>query len=382
MRRVGITGAGGLLGWHLRARLHALRSAVIVPIHTPAFHDEAILRELVSSCDVLVHLACKITGEGEEILRENQRIDERLTSALDAAGRPIPLVHASSTHVERPTPYGEAKRRSEAHLSRWAEARGAPKTSILFPNIFGEGGRPFHNSVVATFCHQVARGLEPTIFTDADLTLVHAQDAAGEIIEAIVAIEAGGHGERRPGGARMRVSEILAAIRAIDREYRAGGVVPDLRDSFQRSLFNTYRSHLFPDFYPTRLELREDARGALFEAVKTRHGGQAFLSTTRPGITRGNHFHLRKLERFCVVKGTAIIRIRRLFSDKIHAFEVSGDTPVVIDIPTLHTHSIQNTQSTSGEELLTLFWSSEIYNPADPDTYAEPVQPEPTAKPQ
>ncbi|HLM76381.1 MAG TPA: NAD-dependent epimerase/dehydratase family protein [Polyangiaceae bacterium] len=370
MRRVGITGAGGLLGWHLRARLHARGEVSIVPIHTEAFSDEAALRDLIASCDVLVHCACKITGEGEEILRVNKEIDERLTSALDAAGRPIPLVFASSTHVERATPYGEAKRRSEAHLARWAEARGAPKTSLLFSNIFGEGGRPFHNSVVATFCHQVARGLEPTIFTDAELTLIHAQDAAGEIIEAM---EGGGPNVRRPGGTRKRVSEILQAIREIDGEYRASGVVPDLRDPFRLSLFNTYRSHLFPDAYPTPLALREDARGALFEAVKTRHGGQAFLSTTKPGITRGNHFHLRKLERFCVVKGSAVIRIRRLFSDKIHAFEVSGNTPVVIDIPTLHSHTIQ---STSDEELLTLFWSSEIYNPADPDTYAEPVQPE------
>jgi UDP-2-acetamido-2,6-beta-L-arabino-hexul-4-ose reductase len=370
MRRVGITGAGGLLGWHLRARLHARGEVAIVPIHTAAFSDAAALRDLVASCDVLVHCACKITGEGEEILRVNREIDERLTGALDAAGKSISLIHVSSTHVERATPYGEAKRRSEAHLARWAEVSGAPKTSILFPNIFGENGRPFYNSAVSTFCHQVARDLEPTILIDAELTLIHAQDAAGEIIEAI---EAGGPTMRRPGGTRMRVSEILQAIRELDGEYRASGVVPDLRDPFRLSLFNTYRSYLFPDAYPTRLALREDARGALFEAVKTRHGGQAFLSTTKPGITRGNHFHLRKLERFCVVKGSAVIRIRRLFSDKIHAFEVSGNTPVVIDIPTLHTHTIQ---STSDEELLTLFWSSEIYNPADPDTYAEPVQPD------
>lgn len=376
MRRVGITGAGGLLGWHLRARIHSRGDSSVVPIHTEAFSDAAALRDLISSCDVLVHLACKITGEGDEILRVNHEIDERLTAALDGAGRLIPLIFASSTHVERATPYGESKRRSEAHLAQWTAARGVPKTSILFPNIFGEGGKPFHNSVVSTFCHQVARGKEPTIFTDAELTLIHAQDAAREIIAAI---EEGGHGERHPEGPRMRVSQILEEIRSIDHEYRELGIVPDLRDPFHYSLFNTYRSHLFPDSYPTRLSLREDSRGALFEAVKTRHGGQAFLSTTRPGITRGNHFHLRKLERFCVVRGSAIIRIRRLFSDKINEFEVSENSPVLIDIPTLHTHSIQ---STSDEDLLTLFWSSEIYNPDDPDTFAEPVQPETSQTPQ
>jgi UDP-2-acetamido-2,6-beta-L-arabino-hexul-4-ose reductase len=374
MPTVGITGAGGLLGWHLRARLHALGRFAVVPIHTEAFGDEATLQDLVSRCDVLVHLACKIVGEGEEILRVNRGIDERLTRALDAAPKPMPLIFASTTHIERDTPYGEAKRRSEAHLKAWAEARGAAKTSILYPNIFGEGGRPFHNSVTSTFCHQVVRGEEPTLIKDADLMLLHAQTAAGEILEAI---EAGGQGVRRPVGPRMRVSEILEAIREIDREYRSSGIVPDLRDPLLLALFNTYRSHLFPDKYPTRLTLREDARGTLFEAVKTRHGGQAFVSTTKPGVTRGNHFHLRKLERFCVLKGTALIRIRRLFSDKIYTFEVSGDAPVVIDIPTLHAHSLQ---AAPGEELVTLFWSSEIYNPDDPDTFPEAVQPENTPR--
>jgi UDP-2-acetamido-2,6-beta-L-arabino-hexul-4-ose reductase len=373
--RIGITGAGGLLGWHLRARLHARRRDAVVPIHREAFGDEATLRGLVSGCDAIVHLACRIVGEGEEILRENREMDERLTGALDAAARPIRLVFASSAHIERDTPYGEAKRRSEAHFARWAEARGAAKTSIIFSNIFGEGGRPFYNTVTSTFCHQVIRGEEPKIITDAELTLLHAQAAAGEIIDVI---DTGFTGVRRLGGTRMRVSEILSAVREIDAEYRVSGVVPDLRDPYRLALFNTYRFYLFPDTYPTRLALREDARGALFEAVKTNHGGQAFLSTTKPGVTRGNHFHLRKLERFCVVKGSAVIRIRRLFSDQIHAFEVNGNTPVVVDIPTLHTHSIQ---STSDEELLTLFWSSEIYNPEDPDTYAEPVQPESNPRP-
>lgn len=368
-RTVGITGAGGLLGFHLRARIYSRGEDSIVPIHTDAFSDAAKLRDLVSRCDVIVHLAYKLRGEGEEILRVNHEIDEKLTTALDASGRPIPLIFASSTHVDRATPYGEAKRRSEAHFAHWAEARGALKTSILFPNIFGEGGQPFHNSVVSTFCHQVAKGVEPTVFTDAELPLIHAQEAAREIMEAI---EARGSGERRPGGTPMHVSGILETIRAMDRDYRGAGIVPDLRDPFYRALFNTYRSYIFPDAYPMRLGLHEDARGILFETVKSRNGGQAFVSTTKPGGSRGNHFHFRKLERFCVLKGSAVIRIRRIFSDKIHVFEVSGDSPAVVDIPTLHTHHIE---PTTEEQLLALFWSSEIYDTADSDTFPEPVFP-------
>lgn len=381
MHTIGITGAGGLLGFHLRARLHALRRAdvVAVPIHAADFDDEAALRERVARCDTIVHLAYQITGSSEEILSRNRAIDDRLTAAIDDArdaresrvanqeARPFHLVFASSTHIERDTPYGEAKRRSDAHFASFAEARGHTYTSVVFPHIYGEGGRPLHNSVVSTFCHQLARGEEPVLQIDSPLDLVHAQKAAFAIIAVL---DAKRSGRARVSGRPMRVSELLTRLREIDRDYRSL-LLPDLDDPAILDLFNTYRSYLYPSAYPTALALREDARGALFEAVKTKSGGQAFVSTTRPGITRGNHYHLHKLERFCVIRGRAAIKIRRLFSSDITTFEVSGEAPVLVDIPTLHTHTLVNTGES---DLLTLFWASEIYNPEAPDTYPEMVE--------
>jgi UDP-2-acetamido-2,6-beta-L-arabino-hexul-4-ose reductase len=167
----------------------------------------------------------------------------------------------------------------------------------------------------------------------------------------------------------MRVSEMLARVRDLAAAY-AEGVVADLRDPLDLQLFNTYRSYLFPRHYPVPIERHRDPRGSLFEAVRTRHGGQCFLSTTRPGITRGNHYHLRKIERFLVVRGEARIRVRRLFASDVTEFSVRGDEPAYVDMPTLHTHDITNV---GDADLLTLFWAHEIFDPAAPDTIPEPV---------
>ncbi len=167
----------------------------------------------------------------------------------------------------------------------------------------------------------------------------------------------------------MQVSEALRRLRGIHESYQAG-IIPNLSDPLELEFFNTYRSYLYPDHYPVPLNFLTDARGGLFEAVKSHHGGQTFLSTTHPGVTRGRHYHHQKVERFLVVSGQAEIRIRRLFGEQVKSFKVSGDKPCFIDIPTFHAHEITNVGET---ELLTMFWSHEIFDPLNPDTYSEPV---------
>jgi UDP-2-acetamido-2,6-beta-L-arabino-hexul-4-ose reductase len=148
--------------------------------------------------------------------------------------------------------------------------------------------------------------------------------------------------------------------------------IPAFADPFELKLFNTYRSHCFPGHYPMPLPKHEDARGGLVEAVKSHgHGGQTFFSTTKPGVTRGEHYHLSKVERFVVVSGEAQIRLRRVLHDDVITFRVSGDEPVAVDMPTMWVHNITNI---GGDDLLTLFWTNEIFDPREPDTYAERVQ--------
>jgi UDP-2-acetamido-2,6-beta-L-arabino-hexul-4-ose reductase len=167
----------------------------------------------------------------------------------------------------------------------------------------------------------------------------------------------------------MGVPELYGKLRGFHDGYLAN-VFPDLSDTFDLQLFNTYRAATYPEGWPRPLRLNADARGVLYEAVKGGGGGQTFLSTTKPGVTRGNHFHLNKVERFLVVKGEAVIRIRRVLCSDVWEFRVSGDSPAPVDMPTLHTHSIENV---GNAELLTLFWTHDLFVAANPDTYADEV---------
>jgi UDP-2-acetamido-2,6-beta-L-arabino-hexul-4-ose reductase len=293
-------------------------------------------------------------------------IARALLDALSAAdGRPH-VVYANSIHYDRDTAYGRGKRQGAELLAGWASRAGGRFTNLVLPHVYGEGGRPNYNSVVATFCHELAQNKNPQMSKEGNLELAHAQQVAAEVITCIRQSRAG---ESRLAGEPLQVSALLEQLQSFASEY-GNQIIPRLGSGFELDLFNTYRSYLFPAHYPVMLTKRSDARGALFEAVKSLHGGQCFISTTRPGVTRGNHYHSRKLERFLVLQGNALIRLRRLLTPRVHEFSVSGTTPCYIDMPTFHTHDITNT---GAEELVTLFWSHEIFDPGQPDTYAEKV---------
>ena len=262
-------------------------------------------------------------GADEEILKTNVALAESLVAALEDCGTRPHLLFSSSTHSEGDTAYGRSKRNASEILGRWSEKTNATFANMILPHVFGEHGRPFYNSVVSTFCHQLAIGEQPVVHEDGNLELLHTQNLAAQIVRFI---EDGASGDIRLDGRAIRVSELLARLDSLAGSYRSG-VIPDLREAFDLQLFNTYRSYLFPDTYPVELQRHSDDRGSLIEAVKSGHGGQAFASWTEPGITRGEHFHLGKIERFLVINGDATIRIRRLFDDRIHEFEVSGRRP-------------------------------------------------------
>ena len=238
---------------------------------------------------------------------------------------------------------------------------------MILPHIFGEHGKPFYNSVVSTFCHQLATGETPKIDRDGQLNLLHAQDLSQFIWEQI---ESGYSGESRPPGQPIKVSELLERLNRLTGRY-TNGTVPNLSDGLDHRLFNTWRSYLDHDHRPTELTLHADDRGDLFEAIRADGQGQVFVSTSHPGITRGNHFHTHKVERFLVVNGQAKIRLRKVHTDEIHTYEVSGDKLQAIDIPTLHTHNITNV---GDGPLVTLFWAGEHFDPDNSDTYFLPVE--------
>lgn len=364
--RIGITGAKGLIGWHLCSYLHGKPEIEIVPADRAAFASEDAIEEFVSRCDAIVHLAGMNRGADDDIERTNIDLVATLVRALEKTNSVAHVVFASSAHIDRDTAYARSKRKGAELLKAWAARSGGLVTVLVLPHVFGESGKPFYNSVVSTFCHQLAAGEKPQIIDNGALELVHAQRVAEVALEAVLS---GQGGRLAPAGEKIKVSGLLVKLQGLADSYREM-VVPDLRRPIDLALFNTYRSYLYPRHYPVSLPLRTDPRGALFEAVKTHNGGQSFISTTKPGITRGNHYHRRKVERFLVLQGEAVIRLRRLFSDEVVEFVVDGTAPQYVDMPTLHTHSITNIGS---GELVTLFWSHEIFDPAAPDTYAETV---------
>lgn len=362
--KVAVTGAKGFLGWHLCCALRAA-GAEVVPIDRQAFAAPATLAATLGAVDAVVHAAGANRSDDAVVELTNVGLAGQLSAALPAVAPPH-VLYLNSSHLDRDTPYGRSKVAAAQVL---VDALPPDRLlDLVLPGVFGEGGRPYYNSVVATFCHQLAAGEALTVHDDGALELVHAQDVADAVLHAI---QHGTSGRQRLAGEHTTVVALAARLRSLHERYDAG-VVPALAHRFERSLFNTMRFARYPQHYPIGLAPRSDRRGRLVELVRTDTAGQMFFSSTEPGVTRGDHYHRRKVERFVVVEGTAVIRLRRLFSEEVVAFEVSGAAPVAVDIPTLHTHHITNT---GGSTLLTVFWADELFDPEAPDTFAESVTP-------
>lgn len=367
--RVAVTGSHGFLGRHVRVRLRALAPTdEVVCISRATFSDDRALAEALAGVDAVLHLAGVNRGDLDVVEDGNVEIAQRLATMLDKASATPRLLFANSVQQGSPTPYGRGKAGASEILSRWAARAGAAYVDIVFPNLYGECGRPDYNSFIATFCHHLASGGQPSIDVDRELEVLHAQDAAGLLVERLAPHSP--TGVLHPRGTLVTVSGVLARLEAIAATYRTG-CFPDLGDPLTLRLFNTYRSYLHPHAYPMPLRPHHGAPGSFVETAQVMGGpSQSSFSTTVPGATRGNHFHLRKVERFVVVRGRARMAIRAVWSDQVATFDVSGDTPVIVDMPTLHTHNITNV---GDEALYTVFWINEIYDPADPDTFAEAV---------
>ncbi len=360
--KIGITGGKGQFGFHLRCRLQHVWKFDVTVADRGVFSNPEKLRNFVADRDVIVHLAGVNRGTDEQVSEGNLIPAQQLADAVREAGIQPHLIFASSIQRDRDNVYGRAKAAASEILSQ----ANAPYLEIVFPNLFGEYTRPNYNSFVGTFCNRISLGQSAEIVDDATISLLHYLEASDIVADAINNVQTG---EIRPGGHETSIVAVAEKLEAMHRDY-SRMIIPELNDPFDLRLFNCYRACLFPDHYPVNLTQHEDARGAFIECVKERSGGQTSFSTTRPGITRGDHFHFEKIERFLVIAGEARISVRRIYDDRIYTFDVSGNAPSFIDMPTLHTHNITNT---GDQDLLTLFWSNDLFDPDNPDTYAEQV---------
>jgi UDP-2-acetamido-2,6-beta-L-arabino-hexul-4-ose reductase len=356
-----VTGGRGFLGWHVRVLARSLGRPDPVQVRREDLDEPERLAAALDRAERLVHLAGVNRGSDAEVVAGNVDPAQSLARALRRCGAPPKtIVFANSVQAGNRTVYGEAKATAAGVLAEAARWIGSDFVDERLPNLFGEHGRPHYNSVVATFCRVLADGGTPRIDDDRELELLHATDAAARLL---------GTGPAVPG-TRRTVAGLAERLATFARRYQVGDL-PDLTDRFDVRLFNTYRSHCFPEHAPIPLPRHRDARGELVETVKAHGGGgQTFCSTTRPGAIRGQHYHLTKVERFVVLQGEAEINLRRLLHADVVTFRVDGTDPVAVDMPTMWAHNIINI---GAGELLTLFWSNEVFDPGRPDTYPETV---------
>lgn len=364
--KIGITGANGFVAWHLRCYLHSLSDLISeVRLATRVtFSETNQLMEFADGLDFIVHLAGVNRAMDDDIIRGNIDPANMLVQALEKMNSKPVLLFSSSTHAINPvSQYGLSKRNVSDIFEAWSDRNQARYINLIIPHIFGEYGRPYYNSGVATFCHEIAGGIEPNVNPAGQLELVHVQD----LVELIIGLYQSQHaGDFRVGGVEIAVPDIVNKLKLYKHQYLALGQFPDLKNRFDRALFNSFRAALSYDARKVSPKLHSDNRGWLVETLKANSGGQCFVSSTHTGITRGNHYHRRKVERFFVLSGKAEIKIRKLFTDEVISYQLDGASPSYVDIPTLHTHNITNI---SNEELITLFWTDEFYDANNPDTF-------------
>jgi UDP-2-acetamido-2,6-beta-L-arabino-hexul-4-ose reductase len=369
MKRVLVTGAAGFLGRNLSVRLATLADVEVceVDIRTPAVELAAALQR----CDTIFHLAgVNRPGDSREFGKINRDFTAEICDALRGLKRSPKIVFSSSVQAALDNPYGVSKREAEGVLWQFGLDTGACIRTYRLRNLFGKWCRPNYNSVTATFCHNIAHDLAISINDpDHEIELSYVDDVVQDFVAEISGQQECGWAGSQIASYRISLGELAGRIQAFHEMSRTL-TLPDFADLFNRALYATYLSYVPPAARQHSLEIRYDARGSLAEFVKQKHFGQIFVSRTKPGATRGNHYHHTKTEKFLVMEGDGLIRMRAILGGPVEEYSVSGRGYQVIEIPPGFTHSITNV---GAEEMVTLFWSSEMFDPNRPDTYYLPV---------
>ena len=362
-----VTGAAGFVGKNLIAELRNRGEHEILAYDADT--GEARLDEFARECHFVFHLAgVNRPRDNREFDTGNRGFTAALVELLKIYRNNCPVVMASSTQAELDNPYGRSKKAAEDLLFAHAADRGAKVMVYRLPNVFGKWCRPNYNSAVATFCHNIARGLPLQVNPDnPEVTLVYIDDLVSEFIAAL----GGGESCRSDGSCyvpevyTVRLHYVVELLQSFQRS-RADLSIPDMADPFTRKLYSTYLSYLPDEGFAYPLRMNVDARGSFTEFIRTADRGQVSVNVSKPGITKGNHWHHTKNEKFLVVSGTGLIRFRRLDEEEILEYRVSGEKLEVVDIPPGYTHNIINLGQT---DLVTVMWANEAFDPARPDTY-------------
>jgi UDP-2-acetamido-2,6-beta-L-arabino-hexul-4-ose reductase len=369
VKRILITGGRGFLGQNLAAHLshHKEWETRVFDREDSASDFEQCLR----GADVIFHLAgVNRPLDPRDFEVGNVELTAHMCRFLRNNGRTPKIIFSSSIQAKLTNPYGASKAKAEDQLRKFAAETGACVRIYRLKNLFGKWCRPNYNSVTATFCHNIAHDLPIEVSDPAhELELSYVDDVVAEFLAEVDGTQPSALGGQEITGYRIQLGDLAGRIQAF-HESRTNLILPDFNDCFNRALYATYLSYVPPGDLQQRLDIKSDARGSLAEFAKQKHFGQIFVSRTKPGVTRGNHYHHTKAEKFLVIGGNGLIRMRSINGGPIQEYSVSGTAYQVINIPPGFTHSIENV----GEgEMITLFWSSELFDPDRPDTYYLPV---------
>lgn len=370
MKTVLITGSNGFVGRNLTVSLAQRKDVKITGFDVD--DDQSALSALVAGADFIFHLAGVNRPQNvEEFTTGNTGLTQTIVSLLQKQDKKTPLLISSSTQAAQDNPYGISKRVAEDAVFAYGRQTGATVFVYRLPNVFGKWCRPNYNSAVATFCNNIANEL-PIQINDPNvvMNLVYIDDVVSSFISALDGAEAAKDDfcQVQPDHTAS-LGEIAELIRSF-RESREDRSIPDMADPFTKKLYSTYLSYLPVDQFSYPLKMNVDERGSFTEFIKTNDRGQVSVNISKPGITKGNHWHHTKNEKFLVVSGEGVIRFRKIGSEEILDYVVSGDKLEVVDIPTGYTHNITNTGTT---DLVTVMWCNEMFDPDRPDTFFEPV---------
>jgi UDP-2-acetamido-2,6-beta-L-arabino-hexul-4-ose reductase len=363
--KVMVTGASGFLGKNLCVELQTREGVEVLPVdrQTSPSSFDSFCRE----AQFVFHLAgVNRPNDPSEFFEGNVGPTAKLVENLAKYGNSCPVAFSSSIHALSDTPYGRSKKAAEDVLLEHAHQTGAPVIIYRLTNVFGKWAKPNYNSVVATFCHNIARGL-PIHITDREmaLNLVYVDDVIAAFVKLLYEDLVGQtrYSEVEPvySVTLGQVADLIKAFAAIRNERS----VPNMLDSFTRKLYSTYLSYLPPDRFSYELTMHRDHRGSFTEFIRTQERGQVSINVLKPSVTKGNHWHRTKNEKFLVVSGQGVIRLRKIDSDRVHEIFVHDEKLEVVDIPPGYTHNIENLGTT---DMVVVIWANEAFDPEQPDT--------------
>ena len=377
-----ITGAKGFVGKNLVAELKNIRDGkdksfnITNELEICEYDidtDKSLLDGFCKDCDFVFNLAGVNRPENEEdFMNGNFGFASELLSTLKKYNNTCPVMLSSSIQASLQNPYGKSKKAGEDLFFEYGKETGAKVLVYRFPNVFGKWCRPNYNSAVATFCNNIANGLPITVNDrNHKMTLVYIDDVVTELVNCLTGNETkDGDFCRVPTEHSVTLGEIVDLLYSF-KESRETKAVPDMTEnSFSKKLYSTYLSYLPTDKFSYPLKMNVDSRGSFTEILRTVNNGQFSVNVSKPGITKGNHWHHTKNEKFLVVSGKGVIRFRKIGGDEVYEYFVSGEKLEVVDIPVGYTHNIENLGDT---DMVTFMWCNECFNPDKPDTFFEEV---------